>query len=53
MLAIDAKTLSIDRVVARGALWAVLIVGFNEAIFRGQRERQTEKQTVGQHGGAS
>lgn len=47
-LALDGKTLSVDRVVARGAVLAVFMVVFGEVILRGQRERQSEKPTVGQ-----
>jgi hypothetical protein len=49
-LAFDGKTLSLDRIVGRGAIWAVLMVAFNLIFLPGQRERQSEKPTVGQRG---
>jgi hypothetical protein len=52
-LTVDGKALSLDRIVERGAIWAVLMVAFNLIFLPGQRERQSEKLTVGQRGGAS
>lgn len=49
-LAVDGSASSLGRIVGRGALWATLMVVFNIAYLRGQRERQSEKPTLGQRG---
>ena len=49
-LAFDEQAISLGRVVGRGAVWATLMVVFVVLFSPGQRDRQSEKSTIGQRG---
>jgi hypothetical protein len=49
-LALEGEAIWLGRIVLRGALWATFMIVFNVVYQRRERERQSEKPTVGQRG---